>query len=217
MDLPVSTSRTRGDFFVAPSNALAFETVTGAQDWPGGRLLLIGGAGAGKSHLAQIWAEQAGARIVTAGELEGAPAGAAPGGPVVVEDADAIAGQAGAEEALFHLYNTQAAAGQRLLITARGPVRDWGLGLADLASRLQSMAVARLEPPDEALLSMVLLKLFADRQIEVSPALIAWLVARMERSLACAGRLVARLDRAAMAEKRPITRSFAARVLDFDA
>ena len=41
-DLTGSEALTRADFFVAPSNALALQTVEGWQDWPGGKLILLG-------------------------------------------------------------------------------------------------------------------------------------------------------------------------------
>jgi chromosomal replication initiation ATPase DnaA len=110
-----------------------------------------------------------------------------------VEDADHLADPAD-ETALFHLHNLLGAQGGALLLTAAVPVRDWGLTLADLASRMQAIAVTRLDPPDDALLSAVLVKLFADRQITVAPALIPYLASRMDRSFAAARDLVARLD-----------------------
>jgi chromosomal replication initiation ATPase DnaA len=125
-----------------------------------------------------------------------------------------VAGDLAAETALFHLHNLMAQAGGLLLITAAAPPRDWGLGLPDLASRMQGAALARLDPPDDALLSAVLAKLFADRQIAISPALIPYLVARMDRSMAAARDLVARLDAAALARGQAVTRALAATVLD---
>ena len=102
----------------------------------------------------------------------------------------------------------------RLLITATTPPRDWRLALPDLHSRMQAAALTRLEPPDDALLSAVLIKLFADRQITVPPNLIAYLVSRMERSIAAARDMVAVLDARALAAARPVTRALAAEVLD---
>jgi chromosomal replication initiation ATPase DnaA len=69
-------------------------------------------------------------------------------------------------------------------------------------------------PPDETLIGAVLVKQFADRQIKVEAAVISFLVARMERSFEMAGRLVAALDAAALAEKRAITLPLATRVLE---
>lgn len=64
LDLRLRPSRGRGDFYVAPANALALATLDHPEGWPGGRMLLIGPEGAGKSHLAAIWAEENGAQVV---------------------------------------------------------------------------------------------------------------------------------------------------------
>ncbi|MDM7255733.1 MAG: DnaA/Hda family protein, partial [Paracoccus sp. (in: a-proteobacteria)] len=138
---------------------------------------------------------------------------AALGGAVVVEDAHRIGGAAGAEEALFHLWNLAGARDCLLLLTARRPPRDWGLALPDLRSRMEAMAQVRLGPPDEALLGAVLVKLFADRQLSVPAGLIDWLVPRMDRDLGLARKLVAALDRDALAAKSPVTRAMAGQAL----
>ena len=135
---------------------------------------------------------------------------------MAIEDAETAAGDETAETAFFHLHNLVTQAGH-LLVTATRPPRDWGLGLPDLVSRLQASPVARIDAPDDVLLSAVLIKLFADRQIAVPPALIPYLVQRMERSIAAARDLVARLDAHALAAGRPITRQLAAEVLDHPA
>ena len=207
-DLGASESYRAADFFTSDANATAYAQVMGGH-WPGRRLLLIGPSGAGKSHLAHIWADIAQAQILTASDL-GSVALVAVVGAVVVEDAQDLAGKPAAEEALFHLWNRVAG---DLLITAKDPPRDWGLRLPDLFSRMQSLAIARLTPPDDALLAAVLVKLFADRQVEVQPNLIAFLVARMERSVAAARAVVAALDARALALGRPITRGMAADLL----
>ncbi|MBP9183428.1 MAG: chromosomal replication initiator DnaA [Fuscovulum sp.] len=213
-DLPARDEMTRAAFFVSPVNALALAAVDGWRDWPGGKMLLVGPSGSGKTHLAHLWAAETGASLIAAADLAGAdlPALAA-ADRVAVEDADALAGDRAAETALFHLHNLVLPAG-RLLMTATRPPRDWGLVLPDLMSRMQAAPVTRLEPPDDALLSAVLVKLFADRQIAVAPNLIPYLVARMPRSIGAARGLVAALDARALAEGRPITRALAAEILD---
>jgi len=64
--------------------------------------------------------------------------------------------------------------------------------------------------PDDLLLAGIITKLFADRQIQVEPHVVQYLVRRIERSLATAMRVVQRLDRLAQARKMPITRALAA-------
>jgi len=213
-DLPVRPALGRGDFLVAAPNALALATVERG-GWPQGKLVLAGPEGAGKTHLVHVWAEAEGAAIVAAADLAGADIAAlAATGAVAVEDADRIAGDAAAEAALFHLHNLVLAEGGRLLLTARAAPAHWGLSLPDLASRMAAAGLATIAPPDDTLLSAVLVKLFADRQIAVSAALIPWLVARMDRSFAGAQALVAALDARALAEARPVGRALAQAVLD---
>ena len=216
-DLPAREAFRREDFFVSPANAVALAAVDGWKDWPGGKMLLVGPRGSGKTHLARLWAAEAGAAVIRGVDLAGADLpGLSAHGAVAVEDGEAVAGHPDREAAFFHLHNLVVQAGS-LLVTATTPPRDWGLGLPDLASRLQAAAVTRLEAPDDALLSAVLIKLFSDRQIVVPPTLIPYLVLRMERSIDAARALVAELDARSLAVGRPITRQLAAEVMDRDA
>ena len=204
----------REDFFPSASNRAALAMVDGWADWPQGRMLLIGPQGAGKTHLAHIWAGMSGAEVIAAESLPAADLPAlASAGAVVVEDAHALPGTG--EAALFHLHNLLSNAGH-LMITARTPPRDWGLALPDLLSRMQALPRAELSAPDESLIAAVLVKRFSDRQITVPPNLITYLAPRIDRSIGAARDIVARLDASALALGRPITRAMAADMLDKD-
>ena len=207
LSLPLPTALGRGDFLVAPANAAALEALDDPARWPGGRLLLVGPDGAGKSHLAAIWAAERGAPVVAATALrpDAVDALLPEGGALVIEDAHRAGGAAGAEQALFHLWNLAPTRRAPLLLTARVPPRDWGLVLPDLRSRMDAVSQHHLGPPDEALLAAVLVKLFGDRQLAVAPEVVEALVVRMDRDLGLARRLVAAIDAAALAEGRRIT------------
>lgn len=211
-DLPVRPALEREDFFVSPANELALATLDAPGNWPDGKMLLIGPEGAGKSHLARVWAAAEAARIVAADAVAGLDL--PDDDALVVEDADRIAGDRRAEIALFHVHNHLLARGARLLVTARNAPGRWGLTLPDLKSRMEATATATLLAPDDALLSAVLIKLFADRQLAVSPRVIQWILPRMDRSFAALHRLVADLDAAALAHGGPVTQRIAAEVLD---
>ncbi|MDM7968843.1 MAG: DnaA/Hda family protein [Paracoccaceae bacterium] len=213
-DLPVRAALGREDFFVAPANAMAVALIEGWRDWPGRKLVLEGPKGAGKTHLAHVWAQAAGARIVKARALAGADIPDLASGPVAVEDVPLIAGDTAAENALFHLHNLTLAEGHSLLLTADRPAAHWGLTLPDLASRMQGTQATRLEAPDDRLLTALLAKLFADRQLIPTPDTIPYLVTRMDRSFDSARQLVAALDAAALAQGRPINRKLAADVME---
>lgn len=212
-DLPVRTALGREDFFVSPANALAVAMIEGWQTWPSRKLLLIGPAGAGKTHLAHVWAAESGARIVAATGLADADIPALSQSPVAVEDADRIAGDPAAEEALFHLHNLVLAEGHSLLLTASAPPQHWGLSLPDLQSRMQGTQAATLSPPDDQLLGAVLLKLFSDRQINPTPDALNHLIKHMTRDFATARAVVAEMDRTALADRRRISMALARDVL----
>jgi chromosomal replication initiation ATPase DnaA len=215
LDLPNTAAMGRGDFLVAPSNALALAAVESPAGLPAGLMVLTGPEGSGKTHLGQVWSARAGAVQVTPTALPDAlPALLDGARAVLIDDAEGLARTAG-EEALFHLVNHLRGKGE-ILLCARRPVRDWDLALPDLVSRLTAAAHVALQEPDETLLGAVLVKLFADRQLHVQPALIDFLLGRMERSLGAAGTMVARLDARALRHKRPVTRALAQEMLAED-
>ena len=214
LDLSPQPSYARDAFLSAECNRRALGQVLDWRGWPGRRLVLSGPEASGKTHLANIWAADAGAAILPANRLEEADVATMAAGSLAVDDADGVAGRQRAEIALLHLHNAVLQAGGTLLLTARADPGRWALTLPDLASRIAAAPHVRLEPPDDALLAAVLVKLFDDRQLRVSPRLIDWLVRRIDRSLAAARGIVARLDAAALAAKGPVTREMAAKILD---
>ena len=209
---PATAAAGRDDFMVSAANATAVALLDAWPDWPDGRLALVGPEGAGKTHLASVWAAEARARVLPASALRAAEAPALARSPLVIEDAD----RGVDEEALFHVWNACASAGRGLLLTGRTPPADWDVALPDLASRLASLTPARLGDPDDALLSIVLLKLFADRQLAVRPALIGYLLPRMERSYAAAQAVVARLDAESLRRGVPPGAALARALLEED-
>ena len=207
LDHPESFARE--DFLSGPVNAAALALIEAWPAWPHRSAILIGPEGSGKSHLAAIWAQNAGARQVAARGLEEAmvPAALATGA-LVVED---LAPGLFDEGALFHLLNLAREDDAYLLLTARAAPHD--VSIPDLRSRLRALPVIALAAPDDTLLRALLVKLFADRQLAVDESLISYLALRVDRSFAAARRLVGRLDEEAMRQKRPLTRTFAAEFL----
>ncbi|MGO7207382.1 hypothetical protein ACCT30_40930, partial [Rhizobium ruizarguesonis] len=144
-------------------------------------------------------------------ELGSDTAVAAAAGPVLFEDADRLGFD---DNALFHVINSVRENGTNLLMTSRLWPMSWPVLLPDLRSRLKAATVVEIGEPDEALLSQVIVKLFADRQLYIDDKLVLYIVNRMERSLNAAQTIVERLDRLALSRGTKITRSLAAEVLN---
>ena len=206
--LPHTESLSRDDFLEGPSNAAALALIDRWPDWPNRVMLLCGPEGSGKSHLAAIWAEQAGARSVAAHALNAAAVPAALAtGSVVVED---LAPGSFDERALFHLMNMAREDQAYVLITARIAPCAFEIELRDLRSRLRAVPVVELLPPDDALFRALIVKFCADRQMSVDEALVNYLANRIDRSFVAAKQAVERLDTEALRLARPVTRALAA-------
>ncbi len=211
LELPHDPATGRDDLLVADPLKAAVDLIDRWPDWPSPVVVLVGPAGAGKSHLAGIWQEKT-AAISIAPDAAGAEAAsdAAAKGPVLFEDADRIAFD---EAALFHVINSVRQNGTSLLMTARTWPSLWPVSLADLRSRLKAATVVEIGEPDEALIAQVIVKLFADRQLQIEPKLVDYIVARMERSMQAAQQIVDRIDHLALARGTKISRSVVQDVL----
>ncbi len=199
------------NFFISQSNEQAFGMIELWPNWPDPLLILIGPAGAGKSHLGALWASRANARIATASSIPAADIDAlASKGPLLIEDADAIGI---AEAQLFHLVNLMRERDASLVLTAKTPPDCWNLQTADLLSRLRLAPSVAIGLPDDELMRAVLLKLLIERQLAVDTGVISYIALRLERSLDAARSFVDALDREALARQSRITKAIAGDVL----
>jgi len=179
--------------------------------WPGPITILAGPVGSGKSHIANAWINMVGGQMFNCAaitnNLDHIISVAEQGNCILLEDAID-------ETALFHILNAVLQSSGFCLITSRSWPVEWQVKLPDLLSRLKAAQLVELQEPDDALLKMVMFKLFSDRQLTIDEKVIDYCVLRMERSLGSAGKLVAAIDAEALSKKSAITRAIAANALD---
>lgn len=200
------------DFLIGTPNAEAVAWIDSWPNWSDRILALSGPSGAGKSHLAAIWAARAGAVTLDRHVLSRSPARdlVKPGGALLLDPVP-VPYQ---EEALFHLINLVREQKAFLVLTGVEPPARWKVKLPDLASRLAALPHVAIGEPDDAHLQALLVKLLADRQVMVDPALPDYLARRIERSYAAARDVIAKLDAASLSLHRPITTALARQVLE---
>lgn len=197
--------------FVAHGN----ETLVAAiADWARGDgeryLYLHGAAASGKSQLLLCAADEASlrGRHVLYLPLE------TPGlSPTVLDDLehsdavllDALQTRIGAndwEQALFSLYNRLHDRGSQLLVAARVPSGQLGVGLPDLASRLAAGASFNLRPLDDAGRAALLRAGAAQRGLSMPDSVARYILSRCPRDPGGLIRLLDAVDAAALAEQR---------------
>jgi chromosomal replication initiation ATPase DnaA len=209
--LPHAESLTRDNFLEGPANAAGLALIDAWPEWPNRMMLLVGPEGSGKSHLAAIWAEQAGARSISAHALTAAAVpGALATGALVVED---LKPSDVDERALFHLMNLAREDEAFVLITAREPPSAFEVELRDLRSRLRAVPAVTLLAPDDQLFRALIVKFCADRQMAIDETVVSYLATRIERSYAAVRQAVELLDTEALRLGRPVTRALAAELL----
>lgn len=217
LDLPLDEATGAGDFLIGGSNSAAAGLIESWPDWPQPSALLVGPPASGKSHLAAVWQAKSHAPIVPAKDLSDETVALFQRDEVcalIIEDIDRGIGD---QRILFHLLNHARETKRHLLLTSRVAPGDLDIALPDLRSRLRALAMITIAEPDDALLSAVLVKMFSDRQLNVEPAVISYLIRHMDRSMESARNIVGDIDTLALERQRKVTRATAAEALAAEA
>lgn len=183
----------REDFLVTECNKEAATYLDSSDRWTFPFVLIYGGKGCGKTHLAHTFADT----ILDAEHLSEADVLQLPA-RCVVEHVDKVA----SEPILFHLYNHALENKKKVVFTARTLPT---FVMPELQTRFNAIPQIKINPPDDLLMSAVLCKLFGDRQVKVEADVIAYLLKHLQRTFEAMERIVEVADRLSLAQKRPIT------------
>ena len=212
LDLPHRAAAGAEDFLISSCNKAAIALIDQWPAWPAPAICLSGPAGAGKTHLVDVWRTRSGGDTIAAARVGTQTIEQFKQHPALaIEDIDR--GQPD-ERVLFHLLNQAREQRGFILMTTRTVPGEMQIELPDLRSRLRALPLVEIGAIDDALLSGLLIKLFADRQLSVEPSVIRYLTTHMERSAEAARDLVDEIDRRALASHRKLTRALAADVLN---
>jgi chromosomal replication initiation ATPase DnaA len=213
LDLPLRPALGRDAYIVSDSNAMAVAAVDDVTGWPNGKMVLCGAPSSGKTHLAHVWAHDNDATIIASKDLKEPDLPDLATGSLVVEDIHLIAGDRAAETLVFHLHNMILAEQHPVLFTSATPPARLDIELPDLKSRLEGTSLVSLEAIDDMLLTLLLVKLFGDRQLKIKPTMLDYTVPRLPRSFAAVHSFVAQMDTRALAQRRDPGRKLAGEVL----
>jgi chromosomal replication initiation ATPase DnaA len=204
----------RDTFQASGSNGQALELIDRWPRWPSTAAALYAPPGSGKTHAMHLWVARSQATILDGASLTDGDVFALPERfSAAVDDADKAAITGDGARALFHLLNRAAQEGGFVLVTGASHPAQWPTPLPDLRTRLGALTAVAIEPPDDALMAAVLTKAFSDRQLKATPALISFVVARIERNFAAAERLVSAMDQATLGTGKMLSFELADRLI----
>lgn len=180
-----------------------------------------GVSGTGKTHLLQALCADAQLQRTAYVPLREAAryddellSGYGPFALVCLDDAEAIAGRAAWEQALFRLHQELDEQGGRLVVSGAAPPSKLGFKLRDLASRLNGGLVLTLHALDEAE-QIEALRLRAQlRGFELPEDTAQFLLRRMPRTMAKLCAFLDELDEASLVAQRRLTVPFVKQVLE---
>ena len=213
LSLPVYSSSGIDDFLISDCNSMALSLLEDWRNWPNLKHTLSGPAASGKTHLGRIWAKQTDAFFVDAKTLKINDVDKIATTPLVIDNVSKMNAESELEEALFHLHNLLQERRLPLLLIGTGSPQFWNISLSDLNSRIQGARNAQINEIDEKLFSLLMAKLFADRQLYPSPDVFEYLNRRIDRSFLSINVIVEKIDQISIEEKRPITRSLVSQIL----
>jgi chromosomal replication initiation ATPase DnaA len=178
LDWPQAQDASR--FILAEANRAAFEHFRSWSLWPVKATLLTGPRRSGRSLLARAFVARVGGRLF--------------------DDA-----QSHDEEELFHAWNAAQDSGRPIVMIVDDVPPLWEVALPDLRTRLAITPTARIEQPDDGLFRAIIRLLFADRGMHIPDDALKFISERVERSYFMAERVVAAIDRFAIAERARLT------------
>lgn len=211
LDLDRPADYSPSAFARAPGNEAAVRLIEQWPDWPAPAACIVGPAASGKSHLGMMWRERARARAIALSALQASDIEGGLTEPLWI---DRHNDEAFDEDVLFHTLNLAREEEGSILITARTAPAKWKVALPDLASRLKAVPVVEIGGPDEGLVEAVLIKRFTDLGIDAEPAVMRYLLARMERSYGAIAAVVEAFGRQTLAAQRRASVPLAAQVLE---
>lgn len=202
LDLNYVSSFAQKDFYMGKPNEIAYKWINAWPKWPKWGLVIYGGKGCGKTHLAYIWQNLSQALFLDPESLQEKSGSwyrllETKHRAVIIDFPEKfdLLENAEYQKNLLHFINFLNENQGHLLICHRQAPINWvQITLNDLKSRLQAMMVIPVYQPDDEVFREILTKLSLERGIPLSNYHMNYLLKHSERSYKAAQDLIKCLD-----------------------
>ena len=177
---PFSKKYYEQDFFVSSNNFSAFRLIEDWPTWPGKWLNIFGASGSGKTHLAKILEKKIdNTKLIDAKNINNQ----------VIQDLSNIdcliidSFQNNIDEKLLYsILNQSKQLENYILINSTLSIKDIKFNLSDLQSRMNSFLFFGIELPTDDLLKVIISKTLSEKQININPKILDFILNNVERS-----------------------------------
>lgn len=206
-EFPVKDSLPKDSFIVSEANYQAYKFIT---DWPknwgihpfNNIIYLYGSEKSGKSYLANVWKSQAEA---IKWEFNSNIDYLLEQKAIIIDDL--IISEQNYQE-LLNIINISKENGIFVLLVSNIAPQEQNIILPDLKSRILSLQNVKINNPDDSLVKMLLVKLFADYQLSIEPSNLTYILNRIDRDYSKIFAFVEKLNKQIFQYKRKITIPF---------
>ncbi len=193
------------DFVVSEENRAAFEYLAQWPDWIHSSAIIYGASGAGKTHMAALWAQAANAVYILRESFLYEPRDMfTENCNFVLDNCDEYREQAQLDW-IFHFVNILNEKKRFLLILTKTHPLQMSTSLRDLQSRLLSYPLLTVQHPNDELLLQIAKKLTKDLGIFISEEALRVLLTLIPRDVSTLKKALKALDKLALQLKKNIT------------
>jgi len=177
---PFKTKYYEQDFYVSSNNFSAYKLIESWPNWPGRWLNIFGTSGSGKTHLSKILGKKIKkSKIINANEI----------GQDTVSNLEKIECliiddyKNNIEEKIFYsILDESKQLNKYIVINSNDSLKDFSFNLKDLKSRTNSFIFIGINLPTDELLKVIISKSFSEKQIDINPKTIDYIIKNIERS-----------------------------------
>ena len=188
------------DFYVSPSNQVAYDFVNSWPKWLKRIVNVYGPPGSGKTHIASIIKKKTTVLKINSSSLEENIINEFKLKEVlIIENLN----EKISENVLFSIWNVALQDNKYLLITSRNSINNYKFKLKDLNSRVKSCLSIGIKLPSDSLISVILAKNFSDKQIKVDKRHLDYIIKRVDRSYEKISEFISILDKYSLKKGSP--------------
>ncbi|CAN1597716.1 DnaA ATPase involved in DNA replication initiation [Candidatus Pelagibacterales bacterium] len=189
------------DFCIGENNYEAYKLIKEWPNWTFKGINIYGPKKSGKSYLTKIFSDKTDSKVFEGGSVNKDNLNLILNQKVlIIEDIEALN-----DEVFFQtILNDFISKNKFIYLTSSKLAGSITFKLKDLISRLNSLVAVAITNPSDDLFSQILTKMLSDKQINITPKEVNFILKNIERSYDAASKFVKNLDELSLLYKKKI-------------